>query len=294
MTIFTNTAQEAYNQLLADSSNSLNGTWEITEDNYLSITGQSNGSIAMFSTLGALGDFTLEWTSKQLGGSYIHSNLCPILRYTPEDLGIEGGGNNYAAILYLCSYQSDPTGTFTLRDSYGNTSKEYPISTASINVNSVHSFKLVRSGSTLIFYEDNVLITTTTNLSSKPLYLGWYLWYGGSRSNYQTNFVLQNYRLEGILGSIKDYINKPGLAEIWANIKNYIASQLLGKQDTLVSGTNIKTVNNQSLLGSGNVTFTPPTFTYDSSTETLTVSNTTATVFNYDSNTETLEIQVNG
>ena len=40
--------------------------------------------------------------------------------------------------------------------------------------------------------------------------------------------------------------------------------------------------------------YTPPTFTYDSSTETLTVSNTIATVFNYDSNTETLEIQVNG
>jgi hypothetical protein len=38
----------------------------------------------------------------------------------------------------------------------------------------------------------------------------------------------------------------------------------------------------------------PPTFTYDSSTETLTVSNTTATVFNYDSNTETLEVQING
>ena len=90
------------------------------------------------------------------------------------------------------------------------------------------------------------------------------------------------------------YVNKTGVAEIWANIKNYITAQLLGKQDTLVSGTNIKTVNNQSLLGSGNVTFTPPTFAYDSSTETLTVSNTTATVFNYDSNTETLEIKVNG
>ena len=94
--------------------------------------------------------------------------------------------------------------------------------------------------------------------------------------------------------STSKYLNGNGLSEAWANIKNYIASQLLGKQNTLVSGTNIKTVNNQSLLGSGNVTFTPPTFTYDSSTETLTVSNTTATVFNYHSNTETLEIQVNG
>ena len=90
------------------------------------------------------------------------------------------------------------------------------------------------------------------------------------------------------------YVNDNGVSEMWLNIKNWITSQLLGKQDTLVSGTNIKTVNNQSLLGSGNISFTPPTFTYDSSTETLTVSNTTATVFNYDSTTETLEIQVNG
>ena len=33
----------------------------------------------------------------------------------------------------------------------------------------------------------------------------------------------------------------------------YISSAISGKQDTLVSGTNIKTVNNESLLGSGNV-----------------------------------------
>jgi len=90
------------------------------------------------------------------------------------------------------------------------------------------------------------------------------------------------------------YVNNNGVSEMWLNIKNWVTSQLLGKQDTLVSGSNIKTVNNQSLLGSGNVSFTPPTFTYDSSTETLTVSNTTATVFNYDAQTETLEIQVNG
>lgn len=35
-----------------------------------------------------------------------------------------------------------------------------------------------------------------------------------------------------------------------------ITSELEGKQDTLVSGTNIKTINNQSLLGSGNITIT--------------------------------------
>lgn len=36
--------------------------------------------------------------------------------------------------------------------------------------------------------------------------------------------------------------------------RDYVASQLSSKQDTLVSGTNIKTVNNQSILGEGNLT----------------------------------------
>lgn len=35
-----------------------------------------------------------------------------------------------------------------------------------------------------------------------------------------------------------------------------------GKQDTLVSGTNIKTINNESIVGSGNVTIALPTVTW--------------------------------
>ena len=35
--------------------------------------------------------------------------------------------------------------------------------------------------------------------------------------------------------------------------ESYVTSAVSGKQDTLISGTNIKTINNQSLLGSGNI-----------------------------------------
>lgn len=58
---------------------------------------------------------------------------------------------------------------------------------------------------------------------------------------------------------------------------------ILNKQDTLVSGTNIKTINNQSILGSGNIDIqggggggsSSATITYfDSSTWTLDVTNT--------------------
>lgn len=46
-----------------------------------------------------------------------------------------------------------------------------------------------------------------------------------------------------------DYLDKDGLSYFWEKIKAIFAT----KQDTLVSGENIKTINNNSLLGSGNI-----------------------------------------
>ena len=46
------------------------------------------------------------------------------------------------------------------------------------------------------------------------------------------------------------YLDGVGLGDVWNKIKNLINL----KQDKLISGSNIKTVNGQSLLGSGNIT----------------------------------------
>lgn len=46
------------------------------------------------------------------------------------------------------------------------------------------------------------------------------------------------------------YVNANGVSAI----KNYIDTKIGTKQDALVSGTNIKTINNTSILGSGNIT----------------------------------------
>lgn len=46
------------------------------------------------------------------------------------------------------------------------------------------------------------------------------------------------------------YLDNTGLAYFWSKLKALFAT----KQDTLVSGTNIKTINNQSILGTGNIT----------------------------------------
>ena len=59
-------------------------------------------------------------------------------------------------------------------------------------------------------------------------------------------------------GSYDDLTNKPVIPTKTSNLTNdsgFVNDyQLSGKQDKLVSGTNIKTINNESLLGSGNIT----------------------------------------
>lgn len=63
-------------------------------------------------------------------------------------------------------------------------------------------------------------------------------------------------------GSIETDFFIPTKTSELTNDSGFITSAALtGKQDTLVSGTNIKTINNQSLLGSGNLTISGGTAT---------------------------------
>ena len=48
---------------------------------------------------------------------------------------------------------------------------------------------------------------------------------------------------------MSSFLDASGLTYLWGKIKILVGQ----KQDNLVSGTNIKTVNNQSLLGNGNI-----------------------------------------
>ena len=48
-------------------------------------------------------------------------------------------------------------------------------------------------------------------------------------------------------------VNIKGLERFLINIKEYIENLLISKQDTLISGTTIKSVNGESILGSGNL-----------------------------------------
>ena len=59
--------------------------------------------------------------------------------------------------------------------------------------------------------------------------------------------------------AIKTYVDSHGGSAAWGGITGTLSNQtdlkaaLDGKQATLVSGTNIKTINSTSILGSGNI-----------------------------------------
>lgn len=57
----------------------------------------------------------------------------------------------------------------------------------------------------------------------------------------------------------KEYLDKNGLTYLWAKLKALFNN----KQDKLVSGTNIKTINNTSLLGSGNISISGGDSSFD-------------------------------
>ena len=84
------------------------------------------------------------------------------------------------------------------------------------------------------------------------------------------------------------YIGPTGLLYLWAKVKALVS----GKQDTLVSGTNIKTINNESILGSGNITVGGGTsssvFGYDSTNDAIIVS--LAALASYDSTNEKITL----
>ena len=58
---------------------------------------------------------------------------------------------------------------------------------------------------------------------------------------------------KGYLTEHQDISGKVNTSD-FVTYKNEVTTKLATKQDTLVSGTNVKTINNQSILGSGNIT----------------------------------------
>ena len=289
----TNTIVVPSNELFTDNFWETDGTtWKVNATTQ--VTASTSDTMPIVVPMG-------EFTQGSRVDFYFRLHL-PILDYNKRVNIFEfSTGTNSSYDISFCKLASD--NGYYLFVNGGR--QQLPIaSTESLDIVGILTMYNIGSNTLAVFItlytNDNGTLTKVAENAYRGIISRDILYFGVSR-DYHTN--LSSYMVEGIafdeniiinpnntnnpiVGIIK-YLNDIGVAEIWANIKNYVYSQLLGKQETLISGTNIKTVNNQSLLGSGNVSFTPPTFTYDSSTETLTISNL---VFSYDAQTETLTI----
>ena len=81
-------------------------------------------------------------------------------------------------------------------------------------------------------------------------------------SNITSNDINNWNNKSNFSGNYNDLTNKPTIPTVPTNVSaftndaGYLTEHqdISGKQDTLVSGTNIKTINNNSLLGSGDIT----------------------------------------
>lgn len=78
-----------------------------------------------------------------------------------------------------------------------------------------------------------------------------YAWTGTEWDELGATVNLDAYALKSDIPSLTGYAT-----ESWVESKNYLTTHqsLDGKQDKLVSGTNIKTINGESILGTGNIT----------------------------------------
>ena len=195
---------ELYQYILNHTGHNLQGTWETTEQNQLKVTGTNvNGSYVVFSELGALNNFILEWDMTILSsGSYINSGISPILLTDPTGSSAEGWNNgtitNAKFVYFMCNYTGGGNvGTLnSIRDN-GSMSKVNS-STGSFTVGTKYTYKLVRADGYLRLYQDNNLISEyqETTYADTPFYLGWYMWYGGTYSGYQANFIIDSYKIE--------------------------------------------------------------------------------------------------
>jgi hypothetical protein len=121
------------------------------------------------------------------------------------------------------------------------------LSTESLDIIGILSMCNIGSNDLAVFItlytNDNGTLTKVAENSYSGL--GGNILYLSMSRDYHTN--LSSYMVEGIafdediiinpnnnnpILEIINYLNKPGLAEVWANIKNYVTAQVLGKSNT--------------------------------------------------------------
>lgn len=231
---------ELYRYILDNTLHELRGTWEVTQDNELKVTGTDvNGSYVVFPD--ALTNFSLEWDMTILSsGSYINSGISPIILSSYQGSNLEGWNNgstvtNAELLYYICNYRGTTNFgsllTFINGTSQGNWMDSGYQDT--FVVGTKYRYKLERKNGLFKLYQDNTLVSSFTDpTNGMPIYIGWYMWYGGTSWGYQANFIIDNYVVTDLSTDTTKYLNGTGLSEVWTNTKNYMSAQLLGYSQT--------------------------------------------------------------
>ena len=230
---------ELYQYILDNTLHDLKGTWEVTQNNELKVTGSNvNGSYVVFPDI--LTNFSIEWDMAILSsGGYINSGISPIILSSYQGSNLEGWNNgstitNAKFYYFLCNHRNTTNFGSIFVCNNGTTQGSWIDSNYqnTFNVGTKYRYKLERKNGLFNLYQDNTLVSSFVDPTNNiPIYIGWYIWYGGTYTDYQANFIVDNYVITDLNADTINYVDKFGVAEIWANTKNYIASQLLGKSN---------------------------------------------------------------
>ena len=222
----TNTIVVPSNELFTDNFWETDGTtWKVNTTTR--VTASTSDSLPIVVPTG-------EFTQSSRVDFYFRLHL-PILDYDKKVNIFQfatGNGTNYDVSFYKPA-------TYNNYYIYVNGVKQIlPIlSTESLDVVGILSMCNIGSNTLAVFItlytNENGTLTKVAENSYSGLG-GNVLYFGVSRS-YHTN--LRSYMVEGIafdediinpIPAVTKYLNGTGLSEVWTNIKNYIASQLLG------------------------------------------------------------------
>ena len=147
----------------------------------------------------------------------------------------EDANNNIIVDSTVVALKSDLSNYYTKTETYTKTEVDNLVA-------SVWSFEVVAT------------LPSADTADTKKIYLLWPIWTGADK--YEEYIVTESEWVKSWTKIWETSIDLSGYATTTA-LTNWLAS----KQDTLVSGTNIKTINNESLLWSGNITISAPTYT---------------------------------
>lgn len=209
------TARQLYN-MLTDAHCNCKRYISVDEDGSLILANESQNSYGVFEDIPITKDFVIEY-DLTLG-----SNRNPCFNLTFGSYNKPTSAQNYGFMLTLSAGGELWRGTnnkpTTSQKSLGMSSSAWYGTP-----NTTYHIKIERNDNTVNLYIDDVLIlniSDDTLRSTDSGYFGFFNWDGYTCKISNVTVTSDTYT------NVKKYIDANGVAEIWANTKNYVTTQL--------------------------------------------------------------------